>query len=76
MGGPFLLEGRGNSMATPPETPPRSGRSRERSAAWAPGLGRSGPGVGSIHLVFRRLLEQAVVTSRVTEVEITHGYAW
>ncbi len=27
-------------------------------------------------LVFRRLLEQAVVTSPVTEVEITHGYAW
>jgi len=27
-------------------------------------------------LVFRRLLEQAVVTGPVTEADVTHGYAW
>lgn len=27
-------------------------------------------------LVFRRLLEQAVVTTPVTEADVTHGYAW
>jgi hypothetical protein len=27
-------------------------------------------------LVFRRLLEQAVVTGPVTEAEVTHGYPW
>ncbi|MEW7976567.1 MAG: IS1595 family transposase, partial [Candidatus Sedimenticola endophacoides] len=27
-------------------------------------------------LVFRRLLEQAVVTGPVTEAEVTHGYEW
>jgi transposase-like protein len=27
-------------------------------------------------LVFRRLLEQAVVTGTVTETEVTHGYGW
>ena len=27
-------------------------------------------------LVFRRLLEQAVVTGRVTEADVTHGYHW
>ena len=27
-------------------------------------------------LVFRRLLEQAVVTSLVTDADITHGYQW
>ncbi|MEW7976657.1 MAG: transposase [Candidatus Sedimenticola endophacoides] len=27
-------------------------------------------------LVFRRLLEQAVVTGPVTESEVTHGYEW
>lgn len=27
-------------------------------------------------LVFRRLLEQAVVTPPVTEADVTHGYRW
>jgi len=27
-------------------------------------------------LVFRRLLEQAVVTEPVTEAAVTHGYEW
>ena len=27
-------------------------------------------------LVFRRLLEQAVVTGPVTQAEVTHGYDW
>ncbi len=27
-------------------------------------------------LVFRRLLEQAVVTAPVTEADVTHGYDW
>jgi hypothetical protein len=27
-------------------------------------------------LVFRRLLEQAVVTGPVTEADVTHGYDW
>ncbi len=27
-------------------------------------------------LVFRRLLEQAVVTGLVTDAEVTHGYQW
>jgi hypothetical protein len=27
-------------------------------------------------LVFRRLLEQAVVTSPITEADVTHGYDW
>jgi len=31
---------------------------------------------GNRGLVFRRLLEQAVVTDSVTEAEIAHGYGW
>lgn len=31
---------------------------------------------GSRGLVFRRLLEQAVVTHPVTEADVTHGYKW
>jgi hypothetical protein len=31
---------------------------------------------GNRGLVFRRLLEQAVVTVPVTEAEVTHGYEW
>ena len=31
---------------------------------------------GSRGLVFRRLLEQAVVTQPVTEAEVTDGYDW
>jgi transposase-like protein len=31
---------------------------------------------GSRGLVFRRLLEQAVVTKPVTEADVTHGYKW
>ena len=31
---------------------------------------------GNRGLVFRRLLEQAVVTVPVTEAEVTHGYGW
>jgi hypothetical protein len=27
-------------------------------------------------LVFRRLLEQAVVTGPITEANVTHGYNW
>jgi len=27
-------------------------------------------------LVFRRLLEQAIVTAPVTESDVTHGYDW
>jgi len=27
-------------------------------------------------LVFRRLLEQAIVTAPVTEKQVTHGYKW
>lgn len=33
-------------------------------------------GSGSRGLVFRRLLEQAVVTAPVTEADVTHGYKW
>jgi len=31
---------------------------------------------GSRGLVFRRLLEQSVVTSPITEADVTHGYEW
>ena len=31
---------------------------------------------GSRGLVFRRLLEQAVVTDPVTEADVTNGYGW
>ena len=34
------------------------------------------PTSGNRGLVFRRLLEQAVVTERVTEAAVTHGYDW
>ena len=27
-------------------------------------------------LVFRRLLEQAVIVGPVTEADVTHGYSW
>ncbi|MCX7030894.1 MAG: hypothetical protein NTU62_12365, partial [Spirochaetes bacterium] len=27
-------------------------------------------------LVFRRLLEQAVITAPITEADVTHGYNW
>ncbi len=31
---------------------------------------------GSRGLVFRRLLEQAVITKPITETDVTHGYNW
>lgn len=31
---------------------------------------------GSRGLVFRRLLEQSVITGSITEAHVTHGYAW